>query len=119
MAEKVRDASLSLYRFAADFAESAGIIIADTKFEFGVSDGELILIDELFTPDSSRFWPMQGYAAGRPQPSFDKQYVRDYLNGLNWDKTPPAPALPQDVVRNTQKKYAEVIKRLFGKEFHL
>ena len=108
----VRDISLRLYSFAADYARSRGIIIADTKFEFGLADGELILIDELLTPDSSRFWPVEGYAAGRPQPSFDKQYVRDYLEGLDWDKKPPAPELPDEVVNKTSEKYWEALQRL-------
>ncbi|MCX6112977.1 MAG: phosphoribosylaminoimidazolesuccinocarboxamide synthase [Proteobacteria bacterium] len=115
LAEQVRDVSLKLYKFAANYAESVGIIIADTKFEFGILDGKLILIDELFTPDSSRFWPMDSYSPGKSQPSFDKQFVRDYLNGLNWDKTPPAPALPKDIVEKTQQKYAEAVRRLCKK----
>ena len=112
MAEKVRDITLRLYKFAADHAEKAGIIIADTKFEFGIIDGELIIVDEMFTPDSSRFWPMDTYSPGKSQPSYDKQYVRDYLNGLNWDKTPPAPVLPDNVVQQTRLKYAEAVRRL-------
>ncbi len=112
MAEKVRDVSLKLYKFAADYAEKVGIIIADTKFEFGTIDGELILIDELFTPDSSRFWPKDSYEPGRSQPSFDKQYVRDYLSTLDWDKRPPAPSLPAEIVQKTLSKYSEAVKRL-------
>jgi phosphoribosylaminoimidazole-succinocarboxamide synthase len=112
MAEKVRDVSLKLYKFAADYAEKVGIIIADTKFEFGTIDGELILIDELFTPDSSRFWPKDSYQLGKSQPSFDKQYVRDYLSTLDWDKRPPAPSLPAEVVQKTLSKYSEAVKRL-------
>ena len=112
MAEKVRNVSLELYKFASAHAEKAGIILADTKFEFGVLDGELIIVDEMFTPDSSRFWPMDSYAPGKVQPSFDKQYVRDYLSSLNWDKTPPAPALPKEVVEQTQLKYSEAVRRL-------
>jgi len=112
LAEKVRDISMQLYLFAADYARERGIIIADTKFEFGFVDGEFVLIDELFTPDSSRFWPVDGYRAGRPQPSFDKQYVRDYLEGLDWDKTPPAPELPPDIVRGATEKYREALRRL-------
>lgn len=112
MAHKVRDVSLKLYKFAADYAEKVGIIIADTKFEFGTIDGELIIIDELFTPDSSRFWPKDSYVPGKSQPSFDKQYVRDYLSSLNWDKRPPAPSLPDEVVEQTRLKYTEAVKRL-------
>ncbi|MFH1223463.1 MAG: phosphoribosylaminoimidazolesuccinocarboxamide synthase [Pseudomonadota bacterium] len=112
LAERVSDISLKLYKFAAAHAEKSGIIIADTKFEFGILDGELYLIDEIFTPDSSRFWPMDLYSPGKSQPSFDKQYVRDYLSGLNWDKKPPAPALPKEVVEQTRLKYSEAVKRL-------
>ncbi len=112
LAEKVSKVSLRLYKFASDHAEKAGIIIADTKFEFGILDGELIIVDEMFTPDSSRFWPRETYAPGRSQPSYDKQYVRDYLNGLDWDKTPPAPELPDEVVRQTRLKYSEAVKLL-------
>jgi len=110
----VRDAALELYRFAASFALNRGIIIADTKFEFGYADGELILIDEIFTPDSSRFWDMNLYEPGRSQDSFDKQYVRDYLETLDWDKTPPAPELPAEVAAGTAAKYQEAYKRLTG-----
>ena len=107
-AEKVRDMSLALYTAARDYARERGIIIADTKFEFGVRDnGEIIVIDEVLTPDSSRFWPASEYAPGKAQPSFDKQYVRDYLATLDWDKTPPAPELPEEVIANTTKKYLE------------
>jgi phosphoribosylaminoimidazole-succinocarboxamide synthase len=112
MAEKVRDISLKLYKFASDHAEKAGIILADTKFEFGIVDGELIIIDEMFTPDSSRFWPKDTYAPGKSQPSYDKQFVRDYLNTLDWDKTPPAPPLPVAVVEQTRLKYSEAVTRL-------
>ena len=112
LAEKVRDISLRLYKFASDHAEKAGIILADTKFEFGMIDGELIIVDEMFTPDSSRFWPKDTYAPGKSQPSYDKQFVRDYLNTLNWDKTPPAPPLPVAVVEQTRLKYSEAVARL-------
>jgi len=133
LAEKVRDISLALYSFARDYAAQRGIIIADTKFEFGVLDdsvaavydrradsalaehrysGKLLLIDEALTPDSSRFWPADAYAPGKPQPSFDKQFVRDYLETLDWDKTAPGPALPDDVVRKTTEKYLEALTRL-------
>ncbi len=113
VAEKVRDISLALYRFAAEHALERGIIIADTKFEFGLTDdGEVILIDEIFTPDSSRFWPADSYSPGGSPPSFDKQYVRDYLESIRWDKEPPAPALPDEVVQKTQEKYEEAMRRL-------
>ena len=115
-AEQVRAASVKLYRFARDYARRRGIIIADTKFEFGLLDGQLILIDEVLTPDSSRFWPADQYRPGASQPSFDKQFVRDYLETLDWDKTPPAPALPPDVVARTQGKYLEAYERLTGQK---
>ena len=115
VAQQARDLSLRLYRFARDYARTRGIIIADTKFEFGLVDGQLILIDEVLTPDSSRFWPAEHYAAGRGQPSFDKQFVRDHLETLDWDKTPPAPALPADIVAKTQGKYLEAYRLLTGK----
>ncbi|HTL57672.1 MAG TPA: phosphoribosylaminoimidazolesuccinocarboxamide synthase [Candidatus Limnocylindrales bacterium] len=114
VAERVRAASLKIYNFARDYARKRGIIIADTKFEFGLKDGELLLIDEVLTPDSSRFWPADQYQAGHGQPSFDKQFVRDYLETLDWDKTPPAPALPNDVVAKTEAKYLEAYERLTG-----
>ena len=113
LAAQVRDASLSLYTRAAERARERGIIIADTKFEFGVdADGTLVLIDEVLTPDSSRFWPSDQYAVGMSPPSFDKQYVRDYLETLDWDKTAPGPRLPQDVIDNTAAKYREACQRL-------
>ena len=112
LAEKVRDLSLALYSFARDYAAQRGIIIADTKFEFGLDGDKLLLIDEALTPDSSRFWPAAAYAPGKPQPSFDKQFVRDYLETLDWDKTPPGPVLPDDVVRKTTEKYFEALTRL-------
>ncbi len=115
-AERVRAASLKLYRFARDYARRRGIIIADTKFEFGLLGGELILIDEVMTPDSSRFWPADQYQPGKAQPSFDKQFVRDYLETLDWGKTPPAPALPPEVVARTQAKYLEAYERLTGQK---
>ena len=114
VAEKARDLSLRLYGFARDLARSRGIIIADTKFEFGLVDGQLILIDEVLTPDSSRFWPAAEYAPGRGQPSFDKQFVRDHLETLDWDKTPPAPALPPEIVAKTEAKYLEAYRLLTG-----
>lgn len=114
LAEQVRAISLGLYREAAAYALERGIIIADTKFEFGLIGGELVLIDELLTPDSSRFWPADSYVPGQPQPSFDKQYVRDYLEEIGWDKRPPAPSLPPEVVAGTVEKYREALRRLTG-----
>ena len=116
IANQASDLSLKIYKFARDYARQRGIIIADTKFEFGLFEGKLILIDEVLTPDSSRFWPANEYAAGKGQPSFDKQFVRDYLETLTWDKTPPAPALPDDVVAKTQAKYLEAYEKLTGKK---
>jgi phosphoribosylaminoimidazole-succinocarboxamide synthase len=115
-AEKLRDLTLRIYTHAADYAESRGIIIADTKFEFGMVGDELILADEALTPDSSRFWPRNGYCPGGPQPSYDKQYVRDYLESIHWNKQPPAPALPPDVAARTSEKYREAYRSLTGKE---
>jgi phosphoribosylaminoimidazole-succinocarboxamide synthase len=115
---RVRDVSVELYRFAADHARERGVIIADTKFELGLDDrGELVLGDEVLTPDSSRFWPADGYQPGRSQPSFDKQYVRDWASGSGWDKTPPAPALPDDVVAGTRDRYVEAYERITGEGF--
>jgi phosphoribosylaminoimidazole-succinocarboxamide synthase len=114
IAEKAKAASLRIYNTARDYARKRGIMIADTKFEFGLFDNDLILIDEVLTPDSSRFWPADQYQPGKGQPSFDKQFVRDYLETLDWDKTPPAPALPQDVVKKTESKYLEAYERLTG-----
>ncbi|MSR43631.1 MAG: phosphoribosylaminoimidazolesuccinocarboxamide synthase, partial [Pedosphaera sp.] len=114
--EKVRDLSLRIYKQARDYARERGIIIADTKFEFGKFGGDLILIDEVLTPDSSRFWPAAQYKPGQGQPSFDKQFVRDYLETLDWDKTPPAPALPADIVAKTQAKYLEAYEQLTGRK---
>ncbi len=116
VATRARDASLKIYNFARDYARRRGIIIADTKFEFGILDGQLLLIDEVLTPDSSRFWPADQYQPGKSQPSFDKQFVRDYLETLDWNKTPPAPALPPEVVAKTQAKYLEAYERLTGKK---
>jgi phosphoribosylaminoimidazole-succinocarboxamide synthase len=116
LAEQARDLSLKIYSFAADYALQRGLIIADTKFEFGLWDGKLILIDEVLTPDSSRFWPADQYEAGRGQPSFDKQFVRDYLETLSWNKQPPAPALPPEVVARTTEKYLEAYERLTGRK---
>jgi phosphoribosylaminoimidazole-succinocarboxamide synthase len=111
-AEKMRDISMAIYLRAREMAEARGIIIADTKIEFGLIKGEVILIDELFTPDSSRFWPMEDYQAGMVAEGFDKQYVRDYLLSLNWDTRPPAPILPPEIVQKTQEKYTEALRRL-------
>ena len=116
IAEQARAASLKIYNFAREYARQRGIIIADTKFEFGLYDGKLVLIDEVLTPDSSRFWPADQYQPGRSQPSFDKQFVRDYLETLDWNKTPPAPLLPPDIVAKTQAKYLEAYERLTGKK---
>ncbi len=116
LATQARDLSLKIYRAGCDYARQRGIIIADTKFEFGLFDGKLILIDEVLTPDSSRFWPADQYAPGRGQPSFDKQFVRDYLETLTWDKTPPGPILPDDVVAKTSAKYLEAYEKLTGKK---
>ncbi len=114
LAGRVREASLALYGFGAAYALERGIIIADTKFEFGLIDGELILIDEAMTPDSSRFWPVAGYAPGQAQPSFDKQPLRDYLETLDWDKKAPGPKLPAEVVAQTAARYQEALRRLAG-----
>jgi phosphoribosylaminoimidazole-succinocarboxamide synthase len=116
IAEQARTASLKIYRFAREYALKRGIIIADTKFEFGLLDGKLILIDEILTPDSSRFWPADQFKPGQSQPSFDKQFLRDYLETLAWKKTPPAPALPPEVIAKTQAKYLDAYERLTGKK---
>jgi phosphoribosylaminoimidazole-succinocarboxamide synthase len=116
LAEKVRVISLEIYRRAAAYAEPRGIILADTKFEFGLLGEELIWIDEALTPDSSRFWPADGYQPGRAQPSYDKQYVRDYLERIGWNKQPPGPDLPADIVAATRVKYREAYKQLTGQE---
>jgi phosphoribosylaminoimidazole-succinocarboxamide synthase len=112
--DKIKQASLALYKKASQYAAAKGIIIADTKFEFGVHNGNVILIDEILTPDSSRFWPKDEYAPGRAQPSFDKQFVRDYLETLSWDKTPPAPELPDEIVEKTKAKYLQAYNMLAG-----
>ena len=115
VATQARDLSLRIYKAGRDYARQRGIIIADTKFEFGIYEGKLILIDEVLTPDSSRFWPANEYQPGKGQPSFDKQFVRDYLETLDWNKQPPAPALPKDVVEKTTEKYLEAFEKLTGK----
>lgn len=116
VAEKIRDVTITIYKRARDIAAAKGIIIADTKFEYGIHNGELIIIDECMTPDSSRFWPMNSYQPGGPQPSFDKQFLRDYLETLDWDKTAPPPPLPDEIVRKTGDKYREALARLAGTE---
>lgn len=116
MAEKLRDLTLKIYKTAADYAAGRGIIIADTKFEFGQTSQGLILADEVLTPDSSRFWPADKYQPGKAQESFDKQFVRDYLEAIKWNKQPPAPSLPEDVARKTSEKYIEAYRILAGRE---
>ena len=116
--EELRDLSIALYSFAAEHAASRGVILADTKFEFGRdADGVLRVGDEVLTPDSSRFWPADGYEVGRAQPSFDKQYVRDWASGTGWDKKPPAPAIPDDVVAGTRDRYIEAYEKITGQPF--
>jgi phosphoribosylaminoimidazole-succinocarboxamide synthase len=115
MAQQLRSFSLAIYKKARDFAENRGILIADTKMEFGTKDGKLLLIDELLTPDSSRFWPKDGYKPGGPQKSFDKQFLRNYLLSLKWDKSPPAPQLPEEIIQKTREKYLEAYERLVGR----
>ena len=116
LARQLEESSLSIYSFANDFARQRGIILADTKMEFGIVDGNLILIDELLTPDSSRFWDASGYEPGRSLPNFDKQYVRDWLDAQGWDREPPAPSLPEDVVGKTSERYIEAYRLLTGEE---
>ncbi len=116
LGNQLKEISMNLYKTAADYALTKGIIIADTKFEFGMIDDELILIDEVLTPDSSRFWPADTYKPGSSPFSFDKQFVRDYLETLDWDKTPPAPALPEDILMKSREKYLEAYKLLTGEE---
>jgi phosphoribosylaminoimidazole-succinocarboxamide synthase len=115
VATKVRDVTLAIYEKARDIADQKGIIIADTKFEYGIYQGELIIIDECMTPDSSRFWPKESYRPGGPQPSFDKQFLRDYLETLDWGKSAPAPPLPDEIVAKTAEKYMEALVKLTGK----
>jgi phosphoribosylaminoimidazole-succinocarboxamide synthase len=114
---QIRDLTIAIYTRARDIAKKRGIIIADTKLEFGMCDGQVILIDEILTPDSSRFWPLNEYEPGRGQKSFDKQFVRDYLNTLDWGKTPPAPTLPAEIIARTSAKYIEAYERLTGEKF--
>ncbi len=115
LARQLRSISIEIYKRAREFADSKGILIADTKMEFGLKDGNLILIDELLTPDSSRFWPKDAYRPGGAQKSFDKQFLRDYLLSIRWNKTPPAPELPEEVIQKTREKYLEAYERLVGK----
>lgn len=117
MADRVRDVVLTIYRSGAEWAAERGIIIADTKFELGLIDGELVLADEVLTPDSSRFWPAEQWEPGSTPPSFDKQPVRDFLDGLDWDKTPPPPPLPSEVVQSTRTRYIEAYERITGRSF--
>ena len=116
VADEVRQLSIKLYSMGRDYAVERGIIVADTKFEFGIRNGKIILIDEVLTPDSSRFWPMDTYSPGKGQQSFDKQYLRDYLSGIGWGKTPPPPPLPEEIIEKTREKYIEAHKRLTGRE---
>ena len=115
LSERIMLLSISMYKEAQKYLESKGIILADTKFEFGIDNGELILVDEVLTPDSSRFWPAEEYEPGRSQKSFDKQYVRDYLESIKWDKQPPVPELPEEIVENTRKKYMEAFRIITGR----
>jgi phosphoribosylaminoimidazole-succinocarboxamide synthase len=116
VADKIKEKSIEVYKKASAYALEKGIIIADTKFEFGVHNGEVIIIDEVLTPDSSRFWPLDEYSPGKGQPSFDKQFVRDYLESLDWNKTPPAPGLPEEIIFKTTQKYLEAYYKLTGRK---
>ncbi len=116
LAEEIRQKSIAIYKKASEYALTKGIIISDTKFEWGKHGDKVILIDEVLTPDSSRFWPMESYSPGKPQPSFDKQFVRDYLESCGWDKNPPPPSLPEDIIRTTSEIYLEAYTKLTGKE---
>lgn len=115
LARKIKSFSLTIYEWAPDIAEKRGILIADTKMEFGIKDGELFLIDELLTPDSLRFWPKNEYLPGGPQKGFDKRFLRDYLLSIHWNKTPPAPELPEEIIQKTWQKYLQVYERLVGR----
>ncbi len=115
LAQRLKSISLVVYKMAREFADQRGILIADTKMEFGIKDGNLLLIDELLTPDSSRFWPKDDYRPGGSQKSFDKQFLRDYLLSIRWNKTPPAPQLPEEIIQNTRQKYLEAYERLVGR----
>ena len=114
LSRTIEELSLRIYTFAHDLMKKRGIILADTKFEFGVIDGEVILIDEALTPDSSRYWPMDSYELGQSPPSFDKQYVRDFLETTDWDKTPPAPPLPEEIIQGTRNRYLEILEIIKG-----
>jgi len=116
LAQKIKRISIKLYQKASFHALKKGIIIADTKFEFGLRNGEILLVDEIFTPDSSRFWPLASYSPGKPQPSLDKQFVRDYLESINWDKKSPPPPLPESIIRQTAERYFEIYRLLTGKD---
>ena len=116
IANQLKRVSIDIYRRASQYALNKGIIIADTKFEFGIFNDQMIIIDEVLTPDSSRFWPQDGYCPGKPQPSFDKQFVRDYLETLNWNKTPPAPILPDQIINKTREKYLDAYRKLTGNQ---
>ena len=118
IAARLKEISIEVYKRASEYALQKGIIIADTKFEFGIYNNQVIIIDELLTPDSSRFWPLEDYKPGQGQPSFDKQFVRDYLETLDWDKTPPAPALPDGIIAKTTEKYLDAYRKLTGKEIN-
>ena len=115
--EQLRDLSLRLYRFGAEAARSCGLILADTKFEFGELDGEILLIDEVMTPDSSRYWPLEKYRPGGSPPSFDKQFVRDHMDHVGWDRVSPAPHMPPDVIENTRGRYVEAYETITGQSF--
>ena len=115
-ARRLKELTLSIYSRAVEYASKRGIIICDTKFEFGVIDGQISIVDEMLTPDSSRFWPADQYSPGKPQPSFDKQYVRDYLERIGWNKQPPGPVLPEDIVKATSAKYVEALRRVTGRD---
>jgi phosphoribosylaminoimidazole-succinocarboxamide synthase len=119
LVSKVEDIALSIYNQASTYARERGIIIADTKFEFGLQGKELLLIDEVLTPDSSRFWPVEGYEPGKSQPSFDKQFLRDWLAGTGWAKTPPPPTLPEEIIAKTREKYFQAFRLLTGRELDL
>ena len=114
---KLKEKSIAIYTAASEYAKSRGIIIADTKFEFGYLDGELVVADEMLTPDSSRFWPLDDYEPGRAQKSFDKQFLREYLESIEWDKNPPPPSLPEEIIEKTRAKYIEAYERITGNKF--
>jgi phosphoribosylaminoimidazole-succinocarboxamide synthase len=119
MAQRLAETSLQIYDKAKEYGRERGVIIADTKFEFGLIGGDLVLVDELLTPDSSRFWPAETYRPGGPQKSYDKQFVRDYLESIHWDKKPPVPELPEGIIEKTREKYLDAYRSLVGKEMPL